>query len=238
MKTGRFEDKSLNSETGKLYVVSTPIGNLGDITYRAVEVLKSVKLIAAEDTRRASILTGKYEINTPRISFNDFNCKKRIPGLIGRLSEGEDIAIVTDAGTPGISDPGFVLIRACIEEEIPVVPVPGPAALIAALVISGLPTERFVFEGFLPVKKGRKSRLTALKEEKRTIIFYESPHRIGRTLKDLYEFFGDRDIAIVRELTKIYEEVVRVKLSDVLKNPEKIKVKGEFVLILQGAGGK
>jgi len=217
---------------GTLYVVSTPIGNLDDMTFRAVEVLKNVQLIAAEDTRRSSILTRRYDIKTSRVSFNDYNAKKRIPALINRMHEGQSIALISDAGTPGISDPGYLLIKNCIECAIQVIPVPGPSALIAALVVSGLPTDRFVFEGFLPVKKGRTARLKTLAAEKRTIILYESPHRIVRTLNDLFQNCGDRNIVIAREVTKMHEEVLRMCLSEAVEHFNIHKPKGEFVLVL------
>jgi len=222
-------------EFGCLYVVSTPIGNLGDITYRAVEVLRNAAVIASEDTRRTSILSRQYDIKTPRRSFNDHNVKSRVPEFLKKLKSGEDVALVSDAGTPGISDPGYVLIRSCIDNGITVTSVPGPAALVAALVISGLPTERFVFEGFLPVKKGRKTRLELLADEKRTIILYESPHRIKRTLADIAAFLGDRDIAVIREITKMFEEVLRMKVSEAIEHFRLKKPRGEFVLVIRGA---
>ena len=224
-------------ESGKLYIISTPIGNLGDISYRAVETLKSVDLIAAEDTRRASILTRKYEISTVRLSYHEHNAQKRIPGLLQKLQSGKNIALISDAGTPGISDPGFKLIRSCIDNDVPVVAVPGPAAFLAALVISGLPTGRFVFEGFLPVKKGRKKRLELLAKEKRTVILYESPYRIERTVNNLLEYFGDRTVVLVREITKLYEEIVRTNLSGACALFTKRKPKGEYVIIIHGAAG-
>ncbi|MFC1557538.1 16S rRNA (cytidine(1402)-2'-O)-methyltransferase [candidate division KSB1 bacterium] len=219
---------------GTLYVVSTPIGNLGDITYRAVEVLKNVDVIAAEDTRRASILTRHYGIDTPRRSFHDYNAGKRIPEFADRLSNGEEVALISDAGTPGVSDPGYLLIKHCIDTGITVVSIPGPTALIAAFVVSGLPTERFVFEGFLPVKKGRKTRIKALADEARTIVLYESPHRLRRTLSDLLETLGDRKVTVAREMTKLYEEIYRTSLSDAVERYRNKKPKGEFVLVLEG----
>ncbi|MFC1477048.1 16S rRNA (cytidine(1402)-2'-O)-methyltransferase [candidate division KSB1 bacterium] len=223
-----------NPDTGRLFVVATPIGNLGDITFRAIEVLQNVHIIAAEDTRHTGVLAKRYNISTKRISFYDHNAKKRLPDLLNRMKTGQDVALVSDAGTPGISDPGYILIRNCIDNNIPVISIPGPTALITALVISGMPTERFVFEGFLPVKKGRKTRLELLAEEPRTIVFYESPHRINRTLGDLLQYFGDRDIAIIREVTKLYEEVVRLRISEAVERFRQRKPKGEFVLVVRG----
>ena len=227
--------KNTTAESGSLYVVSTPIGNLGDITFRAVETLKTVDLIAAEDTRRASILTKKYRISTPRLSYHEHNARRRIPDLMKRLLSGQNIALIADAGTPGISDPGFKLIRCCIDHAVPVTAVPGAAAFLAAIVVSGLPAHRFVFEGFLPVKKGRRKRLELLSSENRTIILYESPHRIERTLKDLLEYCGDRKVALVREITKLYEEIIHADLSRVIGMYEMRKPKGEYVLVIHGA---
>ncbi|MCH7781793.1 16S rRNA (cytidine(1402)-2'-O)-methyltransferase [candidate division KSB1 bacterium] len=234
----KSEDIKSSGAGGTLYVVSTPIGNLGDITHRAVETLKTADLIAAEDTRRASIIAKKFEITTPRLSYHEYNAQKRIPQFLRRLKAGENIALISDAGTPGISDPGFKLIRNCIEKEISVTAIPGASAFLPALVVSGLPTDRFVFEGFLPVKKGRKTRLEFLINEKRTIIFYESPHRLLRTVKDLCEYFGERQLVIVRELTKLYEEIIRTTTTDAVQLLEKRKLKGEFVLVVHGAPKK
>lgn len=231
----RSEDTQSSGVSGTLYVVSTPIGNLGDISCRALETLKTANFIAAEDTRRASIIAKKYEISTPRFSYHEHNAQKRIPQFLRRLMAGESIALISDAGTPGISDPGFKLIRTCIEQGIAIIAIPGASALLPALVVSGLPTDRFVFEGFLPVKKGRKTRLEFLINEKRTIILYESPHRLLRTVKDLYEYFGERKLVIARELTKLYEEIIRTTTTDAVQLLEKRKLKGEFVLVVQGA---
>lgn len=217
---------------GTLYIVSTPIGNLEDITFRAVRVLKEVKLVAAEDTRRTAILLGHYGVRTRTTSFHSYNLDKKTPHLLKRLDEGEDIALVSDSGTPGISDPGSVLIRECIERGIPVTAVPGPTALISALVLSGKPTAKFVFEGFLSNKKARrKNQLEKLKEEDRTVVIYESPHRIKKFLEDFMDVAGDRDIVVARELTKKFEEVKRQKASEHISRLEGEKPRGEFVII-------
>lgn len=221
---------------GRLYIVSTPIGNLKDITLRAIEVLEKVDLIAAEDTRHTRILLEHYKIKTPTTSYYDFNKEKRIPALIRKLKEGEKIAVVSDAGTPGISDPAFRLVRECINNDLAVETIPGATAFVPALVLSGLPTDRFVFEGFLPAKKGRKKRLDLLKEETRTIVLYESVHRLSRTLLDLHRYFGDRKAVIVREITKKFEEVHRGNLNELCENLSQIKLKGEFVLVIEGEG--
>lgn len=219
---------------GTLYIVSTPIGNLRDITYRAVEILSEVDLIAAEDTRHTKILLNHYNISTSMTSYFDFNKEKKLPALIDKLKKGKNLALVSDAGTPGISDPAYRLVNACIDEKLNIETAPGATALIPALVLSGLPTDRFVFEGFLPQKKGRKTRLEALQDETRTIIFYESPHRLTRTLKDLLKFLGDRKVVVLRELTKKFEEVVRTNLEDLNNDLSQVKIKGEFVLVVGG----
>ena len=221
---------------GTLFIVSTPIGNLKDITLRAIEVLEKVDLIAAEDTRHTRILLERYKIKTPTTSYFDFNKEKKIPALIRKLRDGEEIALVSDAGTPGISDPAFRLVRECLNNGLAVETIPGATAFVPALILSGLPTDRFVFEGFLPVKKGRKTRLENLKEETRTIILYESVHRISRTLSDLLNFLGDRKVAVVREITKKFEEVHRGYLNEFNENLSQIKLKGEFVLVIEGKG--
>lgn len=236
-KSGKSFKKG-SHDAGILYIVSTPIGNLGDITFRAVETLKNVDVIAAEDTRRASILTGKYDITTSRISYHEHNARRRIPDLIKRLQSGRNVALISDAGTPGISDPGFKLIRSCVEEKINVVAIPGPSAILPALVCSGLPTDRFVFEGFLPAKKGRKKRLEQIARELRTVVLYESPHKIKRTLQDLHDYCGNRNLVIARELTKLYEEIMRTTTVEALGLFDKRIPKGEYVLVLEGGGGK
>lgn len=220
--------------SGTLYIVSTPIGNLEDITYRAVKLLSQVDLIAAEDTRTTKVLLNHYDIHTPLISYYSYNEARRIPELIEKLKRGATIAVVSDAGTPGISDPAFRLIRKAIDEEIAVVSLPGPTAFLPALITSGLPVEEFVFEGFLPVKKGRQTMLTSLAQERRTIILYESPHRLLRTLGDLQKYMGEREMAVARELTKKFEEIVRGKISFVLQHFTKNPIRGEFVLIVHG----
>ncbi len=223
-----------DQESGILYLVSTPIGNLKDISQRALDTLAQVNLIAAEDTRRAGILLKHYKIATPTTSYFDFNKEKKTPMLLDRLKSGESIALISDAGTPGISDPAFYLVREAIRQDITVEAIPGAAAFIVALVVSGLPTDRFVFEGFLPQKKGRQTRLKELSEEKRTIVLYESPNRIHKTLKQLLEFLGDRQICICRELTKKFETTYRGTVEAFVNNPDLIRTKGEFVLVIAG----
>jgi len=215
-------------------VVSTPIGNLQDITLRALEVLTHVNLIAAEDTRTSLKLLNYYEIKTSLKSYHDFNKEKITPVLINKLANAQSVALISDAGTPGISDPAYYIVREAINKGINVEAVPGVTAFVPALITSGLPTDRFVFEGFLPVKKGRQKRLEELKTEPRTIIFYESPNRVKKTLNDLYLAFGERKVVISRELTKKFEQIIRGRLSNVTKESEKIILKGEFVLIIEG----
>ena len=219
-----------------LYIVSTPIGNLKDITLRALETLKSVALIAAEDTRHTRKLLAHYNIHTPLISYFEHNKFVRGPQLARKLCEGEDIALVSDSGTPGISDPGYRLIQTAIENEIPVTAIPGPTALIAALILSGLPTDRFIFEGYLPVKSGaRKRRLKEILHEKRTVIFYESPHRLLKSLQDIQQILGQREIVVLRELTKKFEQILRASAGEILKHFQKQPPRGEFVIIIKGA---
>ena len=216
-----------------LYIISTPIGNLKDITYRAVEVLKSVDLIAAEDTRHTRILCNHYAIQTPLTSYFEHNKMEKADYLLKLLNEGKEIALVTDAGTPGISDPGYHLIRLIKERNIPMTVVPGATALIAALSLSGLPCHNFVFEGFLPVKTvARRRKLEQLKAEERTIIFYESPYRITKTLKDIQEVLGDPVVVCAREITKKFEEVKEDLSSVLARHFMNKKPKGEFVLLL------
>jgi len=213
-----------------LYIVSTPIGNLGDITFRAVDTLKRCNLIVAEDTRRTGILLNKYDIKTNMISYNDHNKKRRIPYLIKLLKENNDISLVSDAGTPGISDPGYNLINECIDSEIQVVPIPGPSAAISALVTSGLPTDSYVFYGFLPKKEKKKKEL--LLSLKRTMVFYESPHRIKKTLKHMDEVIPGAKVCLAREMTKKFEEFLRGTPSEILKATKDKNIKGEIVLIV------
>jgi 16S rRNA (cytidine1402-2'-O)-methyltransferase len=221
-------------QQGALYLVATPIGNLEDITYRAVKILVSVDLIAAEDTRKTKILLDHYNISRPMISYYSYNEKARAPQLIEKLLAGQSIALVSDAGTPGISDPAFHVVQQALENGIPVIPIPGPAAFVAALIASGLPTDRFVFEGFLPLKKGRKTKFDSLKSESRTIILYESPHRIIKTLGDIQSSLGPRNVVVARELTKKFEEIVRGPISTVLSMLEKKEPRGEYVVIIEG----
>ena len=217
----------------KLFVVPTPIGNLKDFTYRAVEILKSVDLILAEDTRTSSKLLNHYGIDVKTESFHMHNEHKKLATVIKKLLNGHEVAIISDAGTPGISDPGFLLVRECIKSSIEVECLPGATALIPALVISGLPCDKFLFEGFLPVKKGRTKRLKELANEKKTVIFYESPHRILKTLKDFKSYFNpENQISISRELTKIYEDTFRGTIKESVDYFEKHKPKGEFVIVL------
>jgi 16S rRNA (cytidine1402-2'-O)-methyltransferase len=219
----------------KLFLVPTPIGNLKDITFRAVEILGSVDLILAEDTRQTKKLLNHYNISTPLQSHHMFNEHKTAEAICNKISEGQTIALVSDAGTPGISDPGFLLVRTCVEREIPVETLPGPTALIPALVNSGLPCDRFCFEGFLPPKKGRNKRLTALIEETRTMVFYESPYRLAKMLEELALHFGpDRQACVSRELSKIYEENMRGTLSVLSTHYSAKPPKGEIVVIVAG----
>src|SRR6478609_8674978 len=222
-------------EKVSLYVVPTPIGNLGDITLRALEVLKSVDSILAEDTRTSGFLLKHYQISKPLQSFHIFNEHKALQSVIQKLKDGEIMALVSDAGTPGISDPGFLLVRECLKNDIKIECLPGATAFVPALVKSGFPTDRFVFEGFLPHKKGRQTLLKELAEEERTIILYESPHRLVKTLEQLKEFFGaDRKVSVSRELTKIYEETFTGSVSDVLLHFQSKEVKGEIVIVIDG----
>lgn len=219
--------------SGTLYVVATPIGNLKDITVRAVEVLKEVDLIAAEDTRHTKILTDHYGIKIPLTSYFEHNRITKGDYLIKLLKEGKKIALVSDAGTPGISDPGAHMIGLAIKEGICVIGIPGPTAIILGLILSGMPTDRFIFEGFLPNKSGaRRNRLVGFKGEKRTVVFYESPHRILKTLYDILGIFGDIRICVMRELTKKFEETLRDRVSGLIGHFEKSKPRGEFLIVL------
>lgn len=222
-------------QAGTLYLVATPIGNLEDITYRAVKVLSSVDLIAAEDTRTTKILLDHYNIIKPMISYYSYNEQVRAPQLIEKLLAGQSIAVVSDAGTPGISDPAFHIVRQALENNIPIIPIPGASAVFSALVVSGLPTDRFVFEGFLPLKKGRKTKFESLKTEQRTIVIYESPHRIIRTLEDIQTYLGNRQVVIARELTKKFEEILRGTTESVLTEIKSKQPRGEYVLLIGGA---
>lgn len=219
----------------KLYIVPTPIGNLNDMTFRAIEVLKKVDLILAEDTRTSGKLLKHFEISTPSQSHHMHNEHKTLQSLVSKLKGGTTIALISDAGTPAISDPGFLLSRAAIENGIEVECLPGATAFVPALVNSGLPNDRFVFEGFLPVKKGRQTRLTQLAEETRTMVFYESPHKLLKTLVDFCAYFGDdRPVSVSRELTKLYEETIRGTAKEVLMHYTKKPPKGEIVIVVGG----
>lgn len=219
----------------KLFLVPTPIGNLRDITYRAVEVLGSVDLILAEDTRQARKLLNHYNITTPVQSHYMFNEHKSVDTICSKILSGMTIALISDAGTPGISDPGFLLVRTCVGKGIDVETLPGPAAFIPALVNSGLPCERFCFEGFLPAKKGRNKRLSGLADEQRTMIFYESPFRLVKTLGDLASVFSpDREVCVSRELTKVFEENLRGTLTNISEHFKEHTPKGEIVIIVAG----
>lgn len=220
---------------GKLYLVPTPIGNLEDMTLRAIRILKEVDLILAEDTRTSGKLLQHFEIGTQMHSHHMHNEHKTVDNIVKRLQDGENIALISDAGTPAISDPGFLLTRACLEKGIEVDCLPGATAFVPALVNSGLPNDKFVFEGFLPVKKGRQSRLKLLAEETRTIIFYESPHKLLKTLAHFVEYFGaDRQVSVSRELTKLYEETVRGTAEEVLRHYTDKPPKGEIVIVVGG----
>jgi len=219
----------------KLYLVPTPIGNLEDITFRAIKILKSVDLILAEDTRTSSFLLKHYEINKPLLSHHKFNEHKSSEGIVARLKAGESMALISDAGTPGISDPGFFLVKNCVEQGIDVECLPGATAFVPALVNSGLPSDRFCFEGFLPQKKGRQSKLSELAEESRTMIFYESPHRLVKTLQQFAEVFGEnRRASVSRELTKLHEENMRGTLPELIQHFSSKTIKGEIVIIVEG----
>ena len=224
---------------GTLYVVATPIGNLEDITLRALRVLKEVDVIAAEDTRHTQILLNHYGIRTPLTSYHEHNEKTKARQLMSRLERGEQIALVSDAGTPAISDPGYRLAVEAIRGGIPVIPIPGASALTAVLSAGGLPTDRFVFDGFLPAKKQeRRARLRALSSETRTLVIYEAPHRLTETLNDLAEILGDREIVLAREVSKVHEEFLRGRLTEVAKQVAGREIKGELTLLIGGSRGQ
>ena len=221
----------------KLYIVPTPIGNLEDITLRAIKVLKKVDLILCEDTRRSKKLLNHLEIDVPLRSHHKFNEHSEVSYIVKKIVEGSNMALISDAGVPGISDPGFLIVRTCLENNIEIECLPGPTAFVPALVVSGLPIDKFIFEGFLHAKKGRKSRLEKLALESRTMVFYESPHKILRTLLDFDNFFGsNRKISISRELTKLYEETLRGSIKEMVAIYSNKKPKGEYVIIVQGKG--
>ena len=222
-------------KTGKLYVVATPIGNLGDFSPRAIETLETVDFIAAEDTRVGAKLLNKFEIKKPQVSYFEHNRRTNGDYILSRLLEGESCAIITDAGTPAISDPGVDLVDLCAQNGVEVVAVPGCSAVVAALSISGMACGRFTFEGFLPVpKKERRAHLEEVKTEKRTMVFYEAPHKLQRTLQDMLECWGDRKIALCREITKLHEECFRTTLSEAIAHYEEHPPRGEFVLVIEG----
>lgn len=228
-----------HNSTGTLYLVSTPIGNLEDITLRALRILKEVELIAAEDTRKTRRLLTHYEIQTPITSYFEGNQQTKRDKLLARLKNGGAIALVSDAGTPTISDPGYPLLQACIAEGIPIVPIPGPSAVITAAAVSGLPLHNFTFEGFLSPKAGkRKRQLTELKTEKRTLILFESPHRLVRFLADVLEVIGERNIVVARELTKRFEEIFRGNVSEALEKFQDTAPRGEFTILIAPDRGK
>ena len=219
----------------KLFIVPTPIGNLQDMTFRAINVLKSVDLILAEDTRVSGKLLKHFEINTRMQSYHMHNEHKILKSLVNKLKSGFEIALISDAGTPAISDPGFLLTRACVDEGIAIECLPGATAFVPALVNSGLPNDRFVFEGFLPIKKGRQTRLKLLAQETRTIVIYVSPHKLNKTLEEIVMYFGpNRQISVSRELSKIYEETLRGTAQSILEHYNSKQVKGEIVLIISG----
>ncbi|MBU0576985.1 16S rRNA (cytidine(1402)-2'-O)-methyltransferase [Patescibacteria group bacterium] len=220
-------------EKGSLYIVATPIGNLGDLTFRAKEILESVDLIACEDTRHASILLNHYKINKPRLSFHSHSGRTKVDKIMDYLKNGSDVALISDAGTPGISDPGYVLIQAALDDGVEVIPIPGPSAVITALCASGLPTDKFLYLGFLPTKKGRQTLFKKIADSEYTVVFYESPHRLIKTLTQLKDFLSpDSKVVVAKELTKIYETFYRGSISDVIKQiPE--KPKGEYVIMIK-----
>jgi probable S-adenosylmethionine-dependent methyltransferase, YraL family len=222
-------------QSGSLYIVPTPVGNLEDMTFRAIRILKEVDLILAEDTRTTSFLLKHFEIVNKMQSHHKFNEHKTLESVVSRIKNGENIALVSDAGTPGISDPGFLLARECVANGIKVECLPGATAFVPALVDSGFPGDRFCFEGFLPIKKGRKTRLEQLAEERRTLIFYESPYRVLKTLSQFREFMGpDRRVSISREISKLHEETLRGSLEEMISHFTVNEPRGEFVIILEG----
>lgn len=222
---------------GTLYIVATPIGNLEDITYRAIRILGSVDYIAAEDTRRTKKLLSAYDISARLVPYHDHNKTKQSTKIVADLLEGKSVALVSDAGTPSIADPGFVIVNAALRKNISVIPIPGVSAIVTALCSSGLPTDRFAFEGYVPRKSGRRAKLLAsLKDEERTLIFYESPYRIISALEDIFALYGgDRYVAVARELTKIHEEIIRGPVSKILQEWKEKTVKGEITLLIASA---
>ncbi len=233
----RGYDRDMDANAGTLYIVGTPIGNLEDMTVRAVRILQTVDLIAAEDTRHTGKLLHHFQIKTPQISYHEHNRMIRVPELVAKLQQGLAIALVSDAGMPGISDPGYELVKACAEEGFTVVPIPGASAVIAALSASGLPSDRFIFEGFLPAKsQARRTHLEGLQSESRTIVLYESPHRLRATLQDLADRLGhDRQITLARELTKLHEEFWRGTTTEAIELYTKREPQGEYTIVVAGA---
>ncbi|WP_071147175.1 16S rRNA (cytidine(1402)-2'-O)-methyltransferase [Bacteroides ihuae] len=220
---------------GKLYVIPTPVGNLEDMTFRAIRMLKEADLILAEDTRTSGILLKHFEIKNSMQSHHKFNEHKTVESVVNRMKGGETVALISDAGTPGISDPGFLVVRECVRNGIDVECLPGATAFVPALVASGLPNERFCFEGFLPQKKGRMTKLKSLMEEKRTMVFYESPHRLLKTLTQFVEYFGpERQVSVSREISKIHEETVRGNLTELVEHFTKTDPRGEIVIVIGG----
>ncbi len=235
--SSRGYDRDMDANAGTLYIVGTPIGNLEDMTVRAVRILQTVDLIAAEDTRHTGKLLHHFQIKTPQISYHEHNRTTRVPELLAKLQQGWAIALVSDAGMPGISDPGYELVKACAEEGFTVVPIPGASAVITALSASGLPSDRFIFEGFLPAKsQARRTHLESLQSESRTIVFYESPHRLRATLQDLADVLGsDRQITLARELTKLHEEFWRGTAVEAIELYTQREPQGEYTIVVAGA---
>lgn len=224
---------------GKIYLVATPIGNLGDISQRALETLNSVDLIACEDTRHSGSFLKKFDISKKLISYHEFNESARAESLLDYLQSGKNIAVITDAGTPGISDPAYRIVRVAVENDIEIIPIPGPTAIIPALTASGLPTDRFFFEGFLSNKSAsRRNRLEKIKELEHTLVFYESPHRVEKCLVDMLEILGDRDACLAREITKKFEQFIRGTVSEIINQIKNKNIKGEIVLVVAGAAKK
>lgn len=220
---------------GKLYIVPTPVGNLEDITLRALRILKEVDMVLAEDTRTSGFLLKHYQIEKKIASFHKFNEHKSVQAFISRLHAGENIALVSDAGTPSISDPGFLIVRECVNQNIDIECLPGATAFVPALVVSGLPSDRFIFEGFLPQKKGRQKKLMGLSEEDRTVVFYESPHRLVKALEEIQQYFGnERRVSVSREISKLHEETIRGTAADVLAHFKAKPPKGEIVVVVEG----
>jgi 16S rRNA (cytidine1402-2'-O)-methyltransferase len=231
----RMVSSHLNPGKGTLYIVSTPIGNMEDITLRALRILKEVDLIAAEDTRRTGLLLKHFGIQASLTSYFEGNELKKREFILAKLKEGKNVALVSDAGTPGVSDPGFRLIQLAIENQLSIIPIPGSSAVITALSVSGLPTDAFLFKGFLPHKsKKRRDLLKELENARETLIFYESPHRISETLRDILDILGEREIVLTRELTKVYEEIIRGNASEILNQVGDRRLKGEITLVISG----